>query len=545
VTARRYVFKALLLTGIYLANGFGQGLSPKLATSYLPLQPGLKWVLRNPSQQQPVVFEVVRQESEAFVLRSTTPWSHSEWALLPNGDQFLMRAYGEGGPLMPLPKHPVYLDFSRPAGSKWSNQLGTLAVVSRTAEVQVGEHSYRDCVQIRHQGPNLVFTFAQGIGYVQFGEGQQAFVLDASSSVLPGTAPRPRAEESSSTKSVPPATMLARPLSNSAPLIGITPNRYANEPLTMEVMTARFHQTLDAGVTFLVGNGMWSEMEPRTDQYSMGKLQQFLSAAAGANLPISFTLRGINTNARDVPSGLEHKSWADPEFQARLLALVDRIVPLVRGRARWFMFGYEIDAYFRAHPREAPEFIDLFRLVKGRVKQLAPEMQVSSTLTFHGLNLLEGPLAGLNDQLDFLALTYCPLQPDFAVEDPSVVPGDFRRIKEFAGQRKIVFQEVGYPTAPSTGSSDERQAQFYRLVFAELLRDPQAFSAVNIMTLADLSEMEAQAFAKFSGLPHNVRFRGSLGTLGLFDGSGHQKPSWTVLQTGIRNINAARRAPTQ
>lgn len=438
---------------------------------------------------------------------------------------------------MPLPKRPVYLDFSRAAGAKWSNILGTLSVVSRTAEVHAGQHLYRDCIQIRHEGPKLLFTFAPGLGYVQFGAGEQAFVLDPSSSILPGSTPGPHAKESPAAKPILPAPLTDGPLSTaSGPLIGITPNRYANEPLTMEVMTARFRQTLNAGVTFLVGNGMWAEMEPRTGQYAMDKMQQFLSAAASASLPTSFTLRGISTNAKDVPSDLQHKSWSDPELHARLLGLLDHVIPLVRGRARWFMFGYEIDAYFRAHPREAPAFIDLFRLVKARVKQLAPEMEVSSTLTFNGLNLLQESLAGLNDQLDFLALTYCPLQPDFRVEDPGVLPRDFRRIKEFARERKIVFQEVGYPTASSSGSSDEQQAEFYRRMIEELSRDPQAFSAVNVMTLADLSDPEAQAFAKFSGLPHNVRFRGSLQTLGLFDVNGHPKPSWTIVETGIRDV---------
>src|SRR5437764_14057708 len=98
-----------------------------------------------------------------------------------------MISYGVSVPMMPLPQHPVYLDFSRDAGSKWSNKLGTLSVVSRTIEVRAGGRSYGACIQIRHKaGANLLFTFARGLGYVQFGEGPQAFVLDESSSRLPG-----------------------------------------------------------------------------------------------------------------------------------------------------------------------------------------------------------------------------------------------------------------------------------------------------------------------------------------------------------------------
>ena len=532
---------SLLLAGLCCANCGAQNVAPNPAASYLPLQPGLKWVLRSAREQKPVVFEVIRQEEQAFVLRSTTPWGMSEWTLLPQGDQYLMTAYGVGGPMMPLPKHPLYLDFSQSAGSKWSNMLGTLIVLSRSTEVRADGHSYGDCVQIRHKaGPNLVFTFARGVGYVQFGDGPKAFVLDESSSTLPGKVAVARPGPLPGQRPLPPtATQPRLPSYGTRPLIGITPNRYANEPLTLDVMTARFRQTVDAGATFLVGNGKWSEMEPREGQYSLENLQLFLSSTASDNLPISFTLRGIDTIARDVPADLRRKSWSDPQLQDRLLRLVDRIVPLLRGRARWFMFGYEIDGYLGQHPQEAADFAGLYQLVKARVKQLAPEIEVSTTLTFGGLELLNGSLASLNQQLDFLALTYCPLQPDFTVQDPLVVSADFRKIKEAAGLRKIVFQEIGYPTAGATRSSDERQAEFYRGVLAQLLREPSAFAAVNFMTLADLSDADSQQFATFYGQPNNTAFRGSLQSLGLFDANGKPKPSWAILQTGIHDLRQA------
>jgi hypothetical protein len=104
-------------------------------------------------------------------------------------------------------------------------------------------------------------------------------------------------------------------------------------------------------------------------------------------------------------------------------------------------------------------------------------------------------LAGLDSDLDFLALTYSPLNTDFTVEEPSVVQDNFRQIKAAANRRAILFQEAGYPTSPATHSSGERQADFYRFVFAELIRDPVAFSAVNVMTLADLADADAQSYA--------------------------------------------------
>ena len=42
------------------------------------------------------------------------------------------------------------------------------------------------------------------------------------------------------------------------------------------------------------------------------------------------------------------------------------------------MFGYEIDGYFTKHPSEVRDFTDLYRLVKARMREIAPEIEVIS-----------------------------------------------------------------------------------------------------------------------------------------------------------------------
>src|SRR5580765_145481 len=93
--------------------------------SYLPLAVGNKWVLRSPNQRKPAVFEVVGRDGSGFLLQSTTPWGSSRWALTDDGGKFFMTAYGNGtsGPMMPMPDGPLYLDFTRAPGEKWSNAL--------------------------------------------------------------------------------------------------------------------------------------------------------------------------------------------------------------------------------------------------------------------------------------------------------------------------------------------------------------------------------------------------------------------------------------
>jgi hypothetical protein len=299
-------------------------------------------------------------------------------------------------------------------------------------------------------------------------------------------------------------------------------------------MTKRFDQTVDAGVSFFAANGKWAELEPSDGQYNLSSLNQLLSVVTPVNLPISYTLNVIYNIVRDVPPDLQNVSWADPRMHRRILHLVEQLAPRLRGRARWFMFGYEIDGYFEKHPDEVKDFTVLQQLATARMKELLPEIQVSTTLTYGGLEQLTNRFAALDRQMDFLALTYCPLNPGFTVRDPSVLPSDFSRMKRFARDRKIVFQEIAYPSSPAANSNEDKQAEFFRLAFQELARDPEPFAAVNVMTLADLSNEVTDYFTGSHGLKKHEAFRGVLQTLGMFDGNGHPKKAWEVVRSGMQ-----------
>lgn len=535
-----YFSACLLLVSLGLDAQEKASAPPAAAHDYLPLTVGLKWVLKNPKLETPAVFEVLERDGEGFRIRSSHPWGSSEWTLEMQDARFVMVAYGTGGSMMPLPKRPLYLNFPGGFGAKWSNSLGSFRIDAEPVVVQVGADTYRDCIRVRHKAgrADLVFTFAPGIGYVQFGEGKAAFVLDKASSRLPGALEAADQPGNAPPTLEPPAAMVLRHREPSrdrrAVLFGLTPNRFANEPLNLDVMTKRFDQTVDAGVSFFAANGKWAELEPRDGQYNLTSVNQLISVVTPAKLPISYTLNVIYNIVRDVPPDLQKASWADPRMRARVLRLIEQLAPLLRGRARWFMFGYEIDGYFEKHPDEVKDFIALQQLATARMKELAPDIQASTTLTYGGLGELTDRFAALDNQMDFLTLTYCPLNPGFTVRDPSVLPSDFSRMKRFARDRKIVLQEIAYPSSAAAGSNEDKQAEFFRLAFQELERDPGPFAAVNIMTLADLSNEATDYFSGSHGLKEHGAFRGVLQTLGLFDGNGRPKKAWDVVRRGMQ-----------
>lgn len=517
--------KLLLLVMLCSVPGIGYS---QAVDSYLPLAASGKWVLRNPQQQTPAVFEILRKDGDGFHFLSSTPWSTSEWVLVEKNGTFVMTKYGTNGQMMPLPS-PVFLDFTRRAGAKWSNMLGTFEVVSVTASVKGQNATYNNAVSIRHVQPNLVYTFAKGIGFVQFTAGGMNFILDPAVSSIPG---RDRAASAPAVPPAPAATPIpASPSADGKTLIGLTFNRMANEANTSDVLLKRFNQTVDAGVTFILGNTKWTEIEPRAGQYELGNLNYLVSVAKTRKLPLSYTFRIVDTIFADTPSDLKGLTWNSPRMKDRVVKAIEAMAPSFQGQVRWFMFGYELDPYFEKNPDQIRAFAELYDVAAARLKQLVPGIQVSSTITYStGLDKLNSILSPLNSKWDFLALTYIPLEPGFTVEEPSVVPANFDKMRRAAGNRKIFFQELAYPTGGLTKGSQDKQAEFYRLVLSEFRKDNGAkFVAANFMTLADLSDADTNGYANFYGL-NLPAFKQSLQTLGLFDMNGRAKKSWEIFR---------------
>ena len=517
-------FACLVLSSLSAGGGSAQ----PAPSTYLPMFEQARWVLRNPRQAAPVVFEIPKRDGDGYRIVSKNPWGSSEWTLVDQQGSFVMTVYGADGKTMPLTAKPVWVDFNRPDKSRWSNMLGDFEIVSRSASVKTASQTYTGCVQMRHTpkgAGGLVYTFAPGVGFVQFGAGDLAFVLDEAASNLPGAA---KTAAPTARNIEPPPRTKARRYAVGGALIGLTPNRLATEPNSPEVLVRRFNQTVDLGVSFVVGNATWRELEPKPGEYSLASLNYLISSSSANQLPISFAIRAIDTIHKGVPADLQDLPWHHPTMKSRAVRLIETLAPVMRGHVRWLEFGYEVDGYFDAHPKEADSFAELHAVVAARVKQLVPDMPVSTTVTLTAIDRLTSRLAGLNKQLDFLALTYTPIEPGFTVKDPSVLPDDFRKMKQIAGKRKIVLQEIAYPSSPLTKGSDAKQARFYELAFDELAKNDGTFSAVNFMMLADLADADADQFASFYGMKGQQTFRALLQTLGMFDVHGRPKPSWQV-----------------
>ena len=154
---------------------------PAPAVNYLPLAAGAQWKLRSPLSQAPVTITVTEHTRGISRIAFSHPWGAHELSLVNQFGKVYLTSVTSGGATEQISGETLYFDLTAPEGTEWSNILGTMRVASRTKTIVTPHATYTDCVQIwAHDwsGNTTIWTFAPGVGFVQFGEQDWAFTLE-------------------------------------------------------------------------------------------------------------------------------------------------------------------------------------------------------------------------------------------------------------------------------------------------------------------------------------------------------------------------------
>jgi hypothetical protein len=317
--------------------------------------------------------------------------------------------------------------------------------------------------------------------------------------------------------------------------VGLDANPFANEGYDALSVQARFRQARDAGVNFIYISPKWNEIETGHEKYKLNQVQYQIGEAVQENLPAILHIRVIDTNQRAMPADLMGQPFDAEETGERLDRLLNAVLPRLKGRVKYFLVGNEIDGNFSQHPGEVQAFARLVARAGARIRSRVPDAEISVSTTLAGIEDA-ARLRPILDQTAFFALTYYPLNPDFVVRDPSAVNTDFPRILAAAGPKQIFLQEVGYPTSPTNGSSEEKQAEAFCRVLDQVARDPGRFIGVNFTFMSDFSDSLVKSFLAYYRMPGADRFASFLKTLGMFDDQGRPKKAWAVFERKVRSL---------
>lgn len=257
------------------------------------------------------------------------------------------------------------------------------------------------------------------------------------------------------------------------------------------------------------------------------------------SLKVALVISVIDTNQKRLPADLQDEAFDDPEVIARFEKLLDYIFTQIPDLDLVSLsIGNEVDIYLGSNVRVWEQYETFYIAAIEHAHQLRPNLLVGTKGTLPGLTGdLRDHLESLNRQSDVILVTYYPLENDFTVKDPTVVKEDFQAITNQYPDKLIYFDELGYPSGAKCNSSEAKQAEFVRRVFAAWDVHLDQIGLVIFTWLTDVPPDSVREMENYYGLSDKA-FLEYLGTLGLRNYSGTDKQAFTALKIEVGNRSA-------
>ncbi len=335
---------------------------------------------------------------------------------------------------------------------------------------------------------------------------------------------------STSTHETPQSTNSSLPAQNapSRLFVGLAEGPPESEGSSPETMLKWYSKAVAAGINLQQITPKWDELERADGTYDFHEFDFKAAMAKKFSLPVYLNLRIIDTLARSMPAPYAKLRFDDPRMINQLVLLLQAMKSRNQADIHWIAIGNEVDPYFMAHLDEVDSYKQLLLSLIPVAKKLFPGTIVTVNFTFAGISHLNKELKPIFDLGEIFSVTYYPLNADFTVRSPDVIPGDFKLILAAAQGKPVMFQEVGYPSSELLGSSALKQAIFLQKFFDQMRSSQPAVIGMTYLFMTDFSKALVDSFGEYYNQPGNEKFKAFLMTLGLFDGAGNPKPAWEV-----------------
>ena len=277
----------------------------------------------------------------------------------------------------------------------------------------------------------------------------------------------------------------------------------------------------------------WDEMEPSAGQYRdpNNDLANGNAFYTSQGIAVSVSLACIDTNVDRRPADLKGKPIDDPAVVDRYNRAVDYVLSKLKDvQLISFSVGNEVDVFLGNDDAKWQQYKNFYEKAREHIKTVKPGVKVGVKTTIGGANYNNvARIKGLNEHSDAIMVTYYPLEGDFSVKDPAVVQSDFDAICSNYPGKDVYFLEAGYPSSPLENSSEEKQAEFVRQLFAAWDRHADQVKVVIVLWLHDVSPSTVSDMTGYYGV-HDPKFAAYLGTLGLRTYDGKDKLAWPALK---------------
>lgn len=323
------------------------------------------------------------------------------------------------------------------------------------------------------------------------------------------------------------APVLPRPIPG-ARLLSISASPRAIPAPTFADLTAAVDLVIAAGARGNFHSNRWSALEPTAGQYTLTDLFNGLSYEASRGFTDLVGIQVINTTAKETPADLLTVPFDSPSMEARFHTLIDSIAPHFGSRVKYLSIGNEVDVYLDA-TGQWDAYTRFYQDAVAYVHAKAPGVQVGVTTTYGNLGRDRTKMAMLNAASDIIVFTYYPLDAGFQVQDPSAALTALPGMVAFAAGRPVVVQEIGYPADSLDGSTQAKQAEFFRVAIATWASlDAPRMPFMNLFLLHDFPPTLCDQFASYYGST-SPAFKAYLCSLGLRQADDTPRLAWQAV----------------
>jgi hypothetical protein len=305
--------------------------------------------------------------------------------------------------------------------------------------------------------------------------------------------------------------------------MGLTPNAAGPDggaPTAADIALADL-TALAAGVRAVVLELAWADLDPN----DLSALTARVDTYRARNQQVVVALLVVDGNLSHRPPAFDGLAWDDPAMVVAMETSLDAIVTALGDQLHGLVIGRRNDAYQASHPGEAAALQTFLTLALTHLKQTTPELLRAAGLSFVGSELTPSyqTLASLGS---CLALAYLPGLGEAPLPADISPVNDLDEMIELAANQPILLQAVALGTAPTLGSSEAVQLQFFEAFFAAIASRRAAFSVINVHQLHDLVGDACEAQVVAQGHTPGDPFADYLCTTGLRADPENPKAAW-------------------
>lgn len=298
------------------------------------------------------------------------------------------------------------------------------------------------------------------------------------------------------------------------------------------------------GADFYHLRAQWNELENNQEFLDLIKFAPGFVKDNGYDV-VQLMLVTVDTTIRTMPPSVRDLPLDSQATQDAFIALVISLFgdATFASNVDYISLGNEVDAYFSSHPDELDSYGRFLSMAVATLRSAGVTAPVGITVTEGSLVPGLSPAAQMaleHPDLDFIGVTYYPMEAGFQFRDPSTADTDIDDVMEATGDARVLWQEIGYASASANNGSDQRQGDFIGRAIERITQHRDRVIGINVnwscdLPMTDCEDLATNLYLTPPGTPGRDAFVGFLCSLGLRRSTTPitNRPAWDVFLDAV------------